>query len=111
MMPAPEDMAAAVPDEGDDDDDFPDLDGADTPRADASNGASSSATEAAPAAEPPSREVLTAMSVKELKAVMLAQSLSHEGLLEKSEYVDAIVAAYESAATAAELGSGSPTRV
>ena len=33
------------------------------------------------------------MSVRELKAVMVAQELSHEGMLEKSEYIDAIIAA------------------
>jgi len=30
------------------------------------------------------------MSVKELKAIMASQGLSPEGLLEKSEFVDAI---------------------
>lgn len=50
------------------------------------------------AAELPSREVLSAMSMKELKAVMAAQDLSTAGLLEKSEYVDAIMAGAAGAA-------------
>jgi len=36
------------------------------------------------------REMLNGMSVKELKAIMASQGLSPEGLLEKSEFVDAI---------------------
>merc|ERR1719453_2151420 len=42
------------------------------------------------AAAPLDRDMLSALSVRELKAIMTAQGLSTEGLLEKSEYVDAI---------------------
>ena len=45
-----------------------------------------------PARGPADRDVLMAMSVLELKAVMVAQGLSPHGLLEKVEFVDAIVA-------------------
>jgi hypothetical protein len=76
--------AGAPAAEDDDDDAFPDLDAAE-----GDEGGSSSAADAAPVA---SREVLQAMSVRELRAVMVAQGLSPEGLLEKSEFVDAIMA-------------------
>ena len=39
---------------------------------------------------PVSREELAAMSVRDLKAIMVAQGLSVDGLLEKSEFIDAI---------------------
>ena len=42
----------------------------------------------------PSRgEMLQAMTVKDLRARLAELGLSHEGMLEKAEYVDAIVAA------------------
>jgi len=87
----PKDMAAAdgaaagdaADDDDDDDVDLSDLAGA--PGAEYAHVA------------PPSREVLGAMSIRELKAVMVAQGLSPEGLLEKSEFVDAICASYATA--------------
>ena len=128
MMPA--EMSAAGDPSGaagaggeDDDDDFPDLDGPDTPRAAGGAGSSSSSGGGGGAAAvpvtPPSRDVLAAMSIKELRAVLVANGISSEGMLEKSEYVDAIMAAYEAqsdpsaeaARAAAELASGSPTKV
>ena len=71
--------------DGEEDDEFPDLDGA--------GSSSNTGTGESSPATPVSREVLSAMSVKELKAVMTAQGLSPEGLLEKSEFVEAIMKA------------------
>ena len=44
------------------------------------------------AAGPPDRDVLSAMSVRELKAVLAAQGISSDGMLEKTEFIDAICA-------------------
>ena len=71
--------------DGEEEDEFPDLDGA--------GSSSNTGTGESSPATPVSREVLSAMSVKELKAVMTAQGLSPEGLLEKSEFVEAIMKA------------------
>ena len=91
MMPADFEAGAPAADEDDDDDDFPDLDAEEMAAAGGAGGSSSGGGDVP--VGPPSREVLQAMSVRELKAVMVAQELSHEGMLEKSEYVDAIMAA------------------
>ena len=69
----------------DDDDDVPDL---------------SDPTDAQPPVPPPKpppevaldRETLLVMSMKELRAIMKARGLSTDGLLEKTEFVDAICA-------------------
>ncbi len=73
-------------DDDDDDDDVPDL--------------GDPSEKAAAKPEPPpavvageiDREALLAMSIKELRAIMQAQGLSTDGLLEKTEFVDAICA-------------------
>ena len=59
----------------------------------ASSAAAGGGGKSSAAAGPPSREVLMGMSVKELKAVMEAQGISSAGLLEKGEFVDAIMGA------------------
>ena len=92
MMPAEFDAEAGAPAaDDDDDDDFPDLDSEDVAGAGGGGGSSTGGGDVP--VGPPSRDVLQAMSVRELKAVMVAQELSHEGMLEKSEYIDAIIAA------------------
>ena len=106
MMPADFDAdgsGAPAAEDDDDDDDFADLDQP-TARGDAPTPGSRTAAADDVPVPAPSREVLQALSVRELKAVMLAQGLSPDGLLEKSEFVEAILAA-------TELASGSPTRL
>ena len=53
----------------------------------------------------PSREVLMAMSVRELKAVMAAMELDAAGCLEKGEFADAILEAAAAAIAASQLSA------
>jgi len=96
MLPAA--AAADGPAAGDDDDDLADL--ADLAEATAASEAAAASGGGAPASAPPvNRDVLMGMSIKELRAIMVAQGLPTEGLLEKTEFVDTICAHAQSTGT------------